>query len=465
MTMMQHNRFRAALLAALILATCALTTAQAQDTVAVVQVVDEAGQPLLARVTIAREGTPTPDLHVLFTDEAGACRLEGVPAGPATVQATRGPEWTIAQERATIAPGAEGVLNLTLRRLYDLKAEGYYQGDGHMHSTESDGAQPPEQVAFNARCEGLDWAILTDHETVSGHAAFKAQVAPGFLPLGGQEITTREGHILGLGISDVVSRDVSQGAEDMRRIFREVREQGGVSVLAHPMTPTMNYQHWDVEDYDVVEILNGSLPPYLGLFDMLQARLRWHVLLNQGRRVAAMGNSDNHCNINTMAREALRDPEAAFRREPRLRMLWNMPNRDEILIPWALKGLHLGTYRTCLKLPELTEAAVLEAVKAGRGFITNGPIIVAQVNETDPGGEIEGPTAQVRFEVVSNVGLQRLDVVAGGEVVKSVDFAGEERASGGFTVELGEAQWLTIECYGTWPEFATTNAWYVGGEG
>ena len=462
-----RRRFLFALIPVLaaLLITCAAMPSYAQDAIAAVQVVDEEGQPLLARITVAREDTPTPDLHVFFTDETGACLLDGVPAGPATVQAVRGPEWTIESRRVTIEPGADGVLTLALRRLHDLKAEGYYQGDAHMHSTESDGAQPPEEVAFNARCEGLDWAILTDHETVSGHAAFKARAVPGFLPLGGQEITTREGHILGLGISSVVSRDVSRGAEDMRRIFREVREQGGVSVLAHPMTPTMNYQHWDVDDYDVVEILNGSLPPYLGLFDMLQARLRWHRLLNEGRRVAAIGTSDNHCNLNTLPREALRDPETAMRREPRLRMLWNMPNREEILLPWAIKGLHLGTYRTCLRLPELTEPAVLDAIRAGRGFITNGPIIIAQVNETDPGSDITGPTAQVRFEVVSNVGLQRLDVVAGGEVVKSVEFAGEERASGGFTVELGEAQWLVLECYGTWPEFATTNAWYVAGEG
>lgn len=465
--MTNHRRLSLAVFFALaaLLITCGVMTAQAQDAVAAVQVVDEDGQPLLARITVSREGTPTPDLHVFFTDEAGAARLEDVPAGQATVQATRGPEWTIADRQATIETGADGVLTLALRRLHELNAEGYYSGDAHMHSTESDGAQPPEEVAFNARCEGLDWAIITDHETVSGHAAFKAQAAPGFLPLGGQEITTSQGHILGLGITSVVSRDVSRGAEDMRRIFREVREQGGVSVLAHPMVPGMNYQHWDVEDYDVVEILNGSLPPYMGLFDMLQARLRWHVLLNQGRRVPAIGTSDNHCNYNTLAREALRDPEAAMQREPRLQMLWNMPNRDEILIPWALKGLHLGIYRTYLKLPALTEEAVLEAIREGSGFITNGPIILAQVDDTDPGSEISGPTAQVRFEVLSNVGLERLDVVAGGQVVESVEFAGEERASGGFTVDLGGAQWLTLECYGTWPEFATTNAWYVAGEG
>jgi len=337
------------------------------------RVTDAAGAPLLARVTVLMEGTPNIDARVYFTDPQGLCRLEGCPTGAARIEASHGPEWSIESATAAVDAASEESLTLRLRRLYDLPAHGYFQGDAHMHSTYSDGRQKPAEVAYHCRCEGLDWAFLTDHESVSGHAEFMAAAAPGFLPLGGQEVTTSLGHILALGIKRVVSRDVSRGAEDMARIFREIHEQGGLAVVAHPMTPTMSYALWQVEGYDALEILNGSLPPYQGVFDLFQARLRWHALLNEGKRIAAVGDSDNHENANAIALGMLRDPAAAVKADPRIALLWNLPDRDGLLVPWALKGLCLGTYRTALKLDTLSQSAIFDAIRASRGFVTNGP--------------------------------------------------------------------------------------------
>ena len=438
-----------------------LVKAVAQEPVSRVEVTAETGEPLPARVVVTRQGTPTPDLYVFFTDREGRCRLEGVPDGPATLEVNHGPEWAIQTLTVTLDGQSERALPVRLKRLYDLPAHGYYQGDSHMHSTFSDGKQTPEEVAYHCRCEGLQWAFLTDHNGVQGHAAFQSQAAPGFLPLGGDEVTTAKGHILALGVTTRISPDVSHGADDCRRIFREIHDQGGVAILAHPTAPFMGYRSWEVEGYDGLEILNGSLPPYGGMFDALQARTRWHRLLSEGKRLPALGDSDNHDNTMGLVRDVLRDPQGAVKREPLLQVVWNMPDRDRLLIPWALKGVYPGIYRTCLKLPELTQAAVLAAIKQGRGVVTNGPLLVATVNGTDPGSEIKGPSAQIRYEAVGNRGLDRLVVLADGKQVQSVDLSGQETKSGELSVDLGTAKWLALELYGKWPDFATTNAWYV----
>lgn len=459
---MSPNR-RLTIFTCLLLPLLLLTAASAQSLprVSTVRVQDEAGHPLLARVTVSLQGRPTPDLYIFFTGPDGLCQLTGIPSGPADIEATHGPEWSIESTQAEVGAADGGMATITLRRLYDLPAHGYYQGDGHMHSTHSDGAQAPQEVAMHCRAEGLHWAVLTDHDNLDGHPAFMAQAVPAFLPMGGQEITTGKGHIVAWGVSQRVSNSIARGAEDMARIFREVHEQGGVAIVAHPMAPAMNYGFWDVEGYDALEILNGSLPPYGGLFDTLQARLKWHELLKRGKRIAVVGNSDNHDNFSSFARDALRDPQAAVKRQPLLGLLWNMPNRDTTLIPWGIKGLCLGSYRTCLKLPELSSQAVLEAMRAGRGFVTNGPILHATLNGLDPGSEVSGPSARLHFEVVCNRGLARLDVIAGGTQVHSVDLERCLTASGDLEVPLGDATWVTVECFGIWPEFATTNAWYV----
>jgi len=419
-----------------------------------VRVTDSAGAPLPAHVTVVMQGTANVDARVYFTDVAG-------PTGTATIEALHGPEWSVESATSAVDSASGEILTLRLRRLYDLPAHGYFQGDAHMHSTCSDGHQKPAEVAYHCRCEGLHWAFLTDHESVAGHAEFMAAAAPGFLPLGGQEITTTMGHILGLGVKTVVSRDVTNGAADIARIFRQVHEQGGLAVVAHPMTPTMAYAAWDVEGYDALEILNGSLPPYSGVFDMIQARLRWHALLSEGKRITAMGDSDNHENANAIALKMLRDPSAALKAEPRVALLWNLPDRDRLLVPWALKGLCLGTYRNVVKLDALSQPAIFDAIRASRGFVTNGPILVATANGLPPGAEIHGTQAELRFDAVCNRGLEKVVVVTNGTPAKTITLQGESALEQHITVPVEGVKWLTVECYGKWPDFATTNAWYV----
>ena len=64
------------------------------------------------------------------------------------------------------------------------------RADLHVHSSASDGTDPPAEVMRRAAQAGLDVVALTDHDTVAGHA--EARAAAGRLSLlPGMELSCR----------------------------------------------------------------------------------------------------------------------------------------------------------------------------------------------------------------------------------------------------------------------------------
>ena len=64
------------------------------------------------------------------------------------------------------------------------------RADLHVHSTASDGTDPPAEVMRRAARAGLDVVALTDHDTVAGHAEARAAARPVTL-LPGMELSCR----------------------------------------------------------------------------------------------------------------------------------------------------------------------------------------------------------------------------------------------------------------------------------
>lgn len=74
--------------------------------------------------------------------------------------------------------------------------------DLHVHTTHSDGVDTPESVIEHAlgRCE-LDLVAITDHDTISGAqlaASHAAERGWGGRVIVGEEVSTLDGHVLGL---------------------------------------------------------------------------------------------------------------------------------------------------------------------------------------------------------------------------------------------------------------------------
>ena len=61
--------------------------------------------------------------------------------------------------------------------------------DLHVHSSASDGTDPPAEVMLRAAAAGLDVVALSDHDTVSGIARASEALPPGLTLVPGMELS------------------------------------------------------------------------------------------------------------------------------------------------------------------------------------------------------------------------------------------------------------------------------------
>lgn len=102
--------------------------------------------------------------------------------------------------------------------------------DLHMHSTASDGSQPPAEVVAQALAAGVRAIALTDHDTVAGVAAARdAAEGRALRVIAGVELSAYQGdeetHLLGLHLADLEAMDRALGA------FRDARRERGIRMV------------------------------------------------------------------------------------------------------------------------------------------------------------------------------------------------------------------------------------------
>ncbi|MBN1167344.1 MAG: PHP domain-containing protein [Methanospirillaceae archaeon] len=101
--------------------------------------------------------------------------------------------------------------------------------DLHVHSSHSrDGESSITDIIREAERRGLFGIAITDHDTMSGVTEALAIETP-LMIIPGIEISTRQGHLLALGIKEPVAP-----GQDIFSTVTEIRECGGISVLPHP---------------------------------------------------------------------------------------------------------------------------------------------------------------------------------------------------------------------------------------
>ena len=107
------------------------------------------------------------------------------------------------------------------------------RADLHVHSTASDGTDPPAEVMRRAARAGLDVVALTDHDTVAGHAEAHAAAGPVAL-LPGMELSCRlDGRSLHM-LAYLFDADQPELAAELARIRddRVLRARAMVDKLA-----------------------------------------------------------------------------------------------------------------------------------------------------------------------------------------------------------------------------------------
>jgi predicted metal-dependent phosphoesterase TrpH len=112
-------------------------------------------------------------------------------------------------------------------------ADTWSKADIHIHSNHSDGlASIPEIMEYVEHKTDLSVIAITDHNTVEG-ALYARSLADryNFEVVVGTEVSSRDGHILGLFVED----DVAPGMSPAETI-QAIEEQGGVAIIAHPFS-------------------------------------------------------------------------------------------------------------------------------------------------------------------------------------------------------------------------------------
>jgi anti-anti-sigma factor len=112
------------------------------------------------------------------------------------------------------------------------------RADVHIHTTYSDGLLEPEDaVNYAVTQTNLRVIAITDHNTLDGarHAyEYWRHNRDAFRQIEvviGEEISTTDGHILGLFLREAVPPHMSPAAT-----VRAIHEQGGLAIAAHPFT-------------------------------------------------------------------------------------------------------------------------------------------------------------------------------------------------------------------------------------
>ena len=227
---------------------------------------------------------------------------------------------------------------------------GWYRGDLHCHTFHSDARGSPELLHAAARQAGLDFLAIADHNTITQRRYFHPQSTPDLVFVRAMEITTAVGHANVFGVDDWIDFRMTKPS-DAHVLERLVHDKGGLLSINHDK-PTIPWDY-DFPAADCQEVWQSTWMAWNWV-----SLTRWQQRLTAGLKIAAIGGSDYH------------QPD---------RLLTEGP-------------LVLARPTTVLFLPELSEDAILAAMKSGLGYVTESP--AGPHLELRAGDAVMGGTAQ-----------------------------------------------------------------------
>jgi len=177
----------------------------------------------------------------------------------------------------------------------------FYAGDLHVHSADSGDARPGlQEIVEFARGKGLDFVVITDHNTTSHLERLTPAQAnsPDVLLVPGMEFTTYAGHMNAFGVSASVDHKLglSTTIDDAVTAFSA---QGALVSINHPNLDLGDvcigcaWTHPIPDGVDAVEIATGGTDQSGFIFGQ-GARDFWDTLLDDGSHAAPVGGSDDH---------------------------------------------------------------------------------------------------------------------------------------------------------------------------
>ncbi len=418
-----------------------------------VQVADEDGSPVAARLRIrdaaGRDHFP-PGSYPRFSNVAqefyfhhqGTFELE-VPAGPVRVEASRGFEYVPAAVEAVVETGVRRAVELRLRRWSHLAAQGWHSGDTHIHMNYGGHFRnTPERLLLEASAEDLGVAnsLVANtntriHDLEHFGELHGAEEENRWLHFGEEFRPNFYGHTSLLGLSRPVT-PFYHGYEGTAfsapwppnaTVAEEVHAQGGLIGYSHPFgyrDPVLAYRDPAAGEYGSgrelpVDVALGQVDFFeLGNIwsDEITTARVWYRLLNCGYRVAAAAGTD-----------AMPD-------------IWRHPA--------------VGSTRVYVRTGDgpLSTDDWLSALRDGRSFVTNGPILRLEVEGAGMGGELRvepGDVVSIDASARSVFRMHRLELIRNGEVLATVEAdSGGHRAELHREIVVEESGWVSVRALG-----------------
>jgi len=442
-----------------------------------VDIVDRSGHDTPARVSVTRpDGRGyAPDDAWRHADEgfdraergfeypyfhsSGSAQLT-VPAGRVTVDVWRGPEYRWSRADVTVPANGRVAHRVVLERLADLPVRGWWSGDLHVHMNYGGAYRnTPSHLAFQARAEDLhvvENLIVNKEQRIPDLAYFRTDPdpvsRPGFLLVHGQEFhTSYWGHAALLGLTDHYLLPEYAGFPNTAAASL-YPTNAAVADLAHAQGALVGYVHpFDTapDPADTAQPLTYELPvdvalgkvdyvEVMGYSDHHITSEIWYRLLNCGFRLPAGAGTD------------------AF------------PNFASLRGPPGLVRVFVKTGAA------LDHARWLAAIKAGRTFVSNAPLLEFTLGGRDIGDEIRLPPGPhrlaARVGLASNVPVDHLEIVGSGVVVATIPLSGDHtRARDTVLIPVARSGWYVLRAYSDRAElpvldlypFASTSPIYV----
>lgn len=410
------------------------------------RVVDAAGRQAAARIQlVAADGrayAPDDVFHrVISVSETHYFASDGtfeveVPAGDAQIEALKGFEYTPAGARVAVPAGGIADVTLRLNRLADPPASGWYSGDTHVHDTHAGRwglttkhlmtqVQAEDLRVTNVLVHMDDTRVMGSWSDVTGRP--HPLSTPEYVIYHAEEFRGSLGHVGLLGIKELIlpvlgGVPTTAYSADVLSIpqLDEARRQGGIVGFLHPFYRSVSQPSLAASSEFPLLAALGKLDFYdvvcIWSDEMASAEM-YYKALNSGFRIAATGGSDTPANV------------------------WRAPPP--------------GSSRTYAKVNgPLTYDSWLEAVRAGRTFATNGPLLFLEVEGKQPGEELSltlGAPAEVtvRVQVRSLVPLDRLEIILNGEVTHTEAVPGDgHRHEATLRVPVSGSGWIAARARG-----------------
>ncbi|MCI0638554.1 MAG: CehA/McbA family metallohydrolase [Gemmataceae bacterium] len=451
---MQKTAFGAALLLLFALAPCVAQLAQTQSGKLQFSVRDAKGQPLPCRVLVYdAAGKPQRADKLPFWRDHFVCAGDAaldLPPGKYRYEIERGPEHDRVTGTADVRPDAPGFVKAQLKRIGNLAALGWHSGDLHVH-------RAPADIPLLMQAEDLHVAPVITWWNKQNPWAEKPLPEPALVRFDGNRFY----HLL--------------AGEDERG--------GGALLYFHLKKPLAIAGAAKEYPSSLKFALDAKLGPDEVWIDIEKPFWWDFALWLASGKMDSVGIANNHQN-----RSVMYESEA-----------WGKP-RDPLAYPAPLgngfwsQDIYYHALNTGLRLPpsagsasgvlpnpvgynrvyvhtgkELTWDGWWKNLKAGRSFVTNGPLLLVTANGQMPGHVFRAPAGKtveidIKAEVLSNDPIKNVVIIQNGQRQRVLAVKRKEFHEGLGKITFKESGWFLVRAMADVPNtfrFASTAPFYV----